>query len=167
MTVSVHRLAGTAKENRRGHQIVWRTSSDAAETRARLESGIATRLGSWIDGDEFQIALSADPSSPALCGTIRSLPNGAEVAAVVSCRREVRDILRFGRVILFGFLALVAFALPLQAEGSALSTSLAGLALGCACVAACASLFEASMVHRLNARADVGELTMLMRRLLL
>ncbi|MEM8607300.1 MAG: hypothetical protein AAGF92_09345 [Myxococcota bacterium] len=166
MKVFAQRLAGADKKNRPQEHFTWITNTDEAETRALLTQGVANRIGSWVDGNEFQIALSADPTTPVLFGTLRSLSGGTEVNAIVSFRSEVRDILRLGRLLLLGFLAVMAVALPFQAEGSELATALVGLALGCASTAALASLIEARIASRLGAPNLVADLTRSMQRLL-
>ncbi|MEM7138483.1 MAG: hypothetical protein AAF500_18025 [Myxococcota bacterium] len=145
---------------------MWLTDRDPAETRDLLTAGVADRVGSWVDGDRFQIAASGDPTAPVLSGTVRSLPSGSEVSAVIACRSEVHDILRLGRLMLLGFLTVIAIALPFQVEGEELATALVGLALGCASAAAIASFIEARVANHLSQPGHVAELTRTMQRLL-
>lgn len=166
MTVSAQRLARTGEKKSRSTRFIWRTDDDVAETRARLAEGVINRIGSWIDGNEFQIATSSDPTSPVLVGTIRPLAEGSEVTAELTCRREVRDVLRLGRMMLLGLLAMLALALPLQVEGPDLGIALTGLALGSACAAAVASSFEANMVERARKHTNVGDLTRTLQQFL-
>lgn len=101
-----------------------------------------------------------------MAGTIRSLPEGTEVEAVVTCRREIRDFLRFGRLMLFGFILLVGVSLLFVLEGSSLTIAMLALALGGASVAAVGAFLEATMTRQARSSSSVGELTTAMRRVL-
>ena len=165
MNVFVDRLAASTKKNHAPTRFVWQVR-EKAEARAQIAAHVAERHGSWIDGDDFQISASSDPCAPVLSGTIRSRPQGAEVTATIGPSQEVKDILRFGRLLLLGFLALVVTGLSLQSEGPELAVALVGIAMGCAAAGAVAALFEARLGERCASRANVGQLTHELSRLL-
>ena len=165
-TASVERPVGTAERKRSEQILVWQTSEDVDGTTARIAAGIEGRIGSWIDGNQFQVAMSPDPCTPVLVGTIRSRPHGAEITAVISCRQEVQDILKLGRFLLLGFIVLLAFCLPLPQLGRELGVVFAAVALAAVVALGLASVFEAHMLNG-KRRADYArELTLRMRRLL-
>ena len=165
-TASAERPVGAADRRRSDQILVWQTSEDVDGTAARIAAGIEDRIGSWVDGNQFQVAMSPDPCTPVLLGTIRARPHGAEIAAVITCRQEVQDILKLGRFLLLGFVALLALSLPLQPLGRELGVVFAAVALACTVAIGLASAFEARMLDG-KRRADyVRELTLMMRRLL-
>ena len=124
------RLVHRAQASKAGERLVWRTDLGPDVVAERVAARLHDRVGSWSNGLEFQVATTSDPWARVLMGRIAATPEGSVVTATVATRTDLRDIMRFGGLMLLASMCLLAVCCLTQLDGRALSISLMGVALG-------------------------------------
>ncbi len=124
------RLAHLAQAREAGDRLVWRTNLGPDVVAERVAGRLQDRVGSWSNGLEFQVATTSDPWARVLMGRIAATPEGSVVIATVATRTDLRDIMRFGGLMLLATMCLLAMCCLTQLDGRALLMSLVGVALG-------------------------------------
>jgi hypothetical protein len=166
MLVRAQFLTQTSADCSWSSPLIWRTDASPEETVAQLKDAIGARDGSWIDGSRFQLAPSCDPWAPVLNGRIHASAEGSEIWAKLDLRQEVRDLLRFGRWLLFLITALFTVGALWQLRGMDLWLSLVGLGLGAAVAVGTQSALQSCMLESAQKTVDPKHLCQLLTRML-
>ena len=123
------RLAHLTQAREAGERLVWRTDLSPDVLAERVAARLHDRVGSWSNGLEFQFATTSDPWARVLTGRIAATPEGSVITATLGARADLRDVSRFGGLMLLAAMGLLAVCCLTQLDGRALSISLTGVAL--------------------------------------
>jgi hypothetical protein len=163
---NVDRLAELARAHAEGERLVWRSDLNAHVLAERIASRLQDRIGSWSSGLEFQVATTSDPWARVLTGHIAATPDGSVLTASAGNRTDVRDIMRFGGLMLLATLGLLGTCCGTQLEGRPLVISLTAVALAGVVAWGTAQGLHAALFGAARSRANDEELALVLRRIL-
>lgn len=149
-----------------GERLVWRTELSAHVLAERIAARLQDRVGSWSSGLEFQVATSSDPWARILTGQVASTPEGSLVTARVGNRTDVREIMRFGGLMLLVTLGFLGVCCLIQLEGRSLAISLTAVALAGLVAWGTPQALHAALFAAARGRANDAELARVLRRIL-